>query len=151
MYGSIAYLVSLGTAKQQRLPALQIEGLPVYGVAIPTVRGLRSVLDAVGAYQGEPHPAATASSSRQQSSTSNRLDNPQQSGVPLPTFSLQHAPGSKSWGGCKHTGSTTRYKQQQMFTSNCVLLPAKHKRACSICCSPSWHEIWPCTAIVADA
>lgn len=30
----------------------QIEGLPVYGVAIPTTRGLRNVLEAVGATQG---------------------------------------------------------------------------------------------------
>jgi hypothetical protein len=34
---------------------VQIEGLPVYGVAIPTVRGLRNVLDAVGAFKGEHH------------------------------------------------------------------------------------------------
>ncbi|GBF92770.1 paladin [Raphidocelis subcapitata] len=30
----------------------QVEGLPVYGVAIPTVRGVRNVLDAVGAAKG---------------------------------------------------------------------------------------------------
>jgi hypothetical protein len=31
----------------------QVEGLPVYGVAIPTVRGLRNVLDELGAANGE--------------------------------------------------------------------------------------------------
>eukprot|EP00775_Hariotina_reticulata_P011247 gene11247-11396_t len=31
----------------------QVEGLPVYGVAIPTVRGLRNVMDALGAAQGQ--------------------------------------------------------------------------------------------------
>lgn len=30
----------------------QVEGLPVYGVAIPTVRGLRNVMDVLGAAQG---------------------------------------------------------------------------------------------------
>jgi len=30
----------------------QVEGLPVYGVAIPTVRGLRNVLDELGAANG---------------------------------------------------------------------------------------------------
>eukprot|EP00878_Enallax_costatus_P022564 GHUV01023947.1.p1 GENE.GHUV01023947.1~~GHUV01023947.1.p1 ORF type:complete len:169 (-),score=61.36 GHUV01023947.1:991-1497(-) len=30
----------------------QVEGLPVYGVAIPTVRGLRNVLEELGAAQG---------------------------------------------------------------------------------------------------
>ncbi|KIY98140.1 hypothetical protein MNEG_9823 [Monoraphidium neglectum] len=30
----------------------QVEGLPVYGVAIPTVRGVRNVLDAVGSAKG---------------------------------------------------------------------------------------------------
>jgi len=32
---------------------LQVAGLPVYGVAIPTVTGLRLVLDAIGAGQGK--------------------------------------------------------------------------------------------------
>jgi hypothetical protein len=31
----------------------QVEGLPVYGVAIPTVRGLRNVMDVLGAAQGQ--------------------------------------------------------------------------------------------------
>eukprot|EP00882_Tetradesmus_deserticola_P024636 GHRQ01026937.1.p1 GENE.GHRQ01026937.1~~GHRQ01026937.1.p1 ORF type:complete len:178 (+),score=59.55 GHRQ01026937.1:160-693(+) len=31
----------------------QVDGLPVYGVAIPTVRGLRSVMDVLGAAQGQ--------------------------------------------------------------------------------------------------
>jgi hypothetical protein len=31
----------------------QVEGLPVYGVAIPTVRGVRTVLDQIGAAKGE--------------------------------------------------------------------------------------------------
>jgi hypothetical protein len=31
----------------------QVQGLPVYGVAIPTVRGLRNVLDELGAANGE--------------------------------------------------------------------------------------------------
>eukprot|EP00879_Flechtneria_rotunda_P026584 GHRR01028357.1.p1 GENE.GHRR01028357.1~~GHRR01028357.1.p1 ORF type:complete len:136 (+),score=39.70 GHRR01028357.1:304-711(+) len=30
----------------------QVDGLPVYGVAIPTVRGLRNVLDVLGAAHG---------------------------------------------------------------------------------------------------
>ena len=33
-------------------PPTQVEGLPVYGVAIPTVRGVRNVLDQIGAAQG---------------------------------------------------------------------------------------------------
>lgn len=33
----------------------QVDGLPVYGVAIPTVRGLRNVLDELGAANGEKH------------------------------------------------------------------------------------------------
>lgn len=31
---------------------LQVEGLPVYGVAIPTVTGVRAVLDTLGAAAG---------------------------------------------------------------------------------------------------
>lgn len=33
--------------------ALQVPELPVYGCAIPTVSGLRHVMDALGASQGE--------------------------------------------------------------------------------------------------
>lgn len=32
---------------------LQVPGLPVYGVAIPTVAGVKRVLDVLGAQQGE--------------------------------------------------------------------------------------------------
>lgn len=35
-----------------------MDSLPVYGVAIPTVRGLRNVLDVLGAANGETGPSA---------------------------------------------------------------------------------------------
>jgi uncharacterized protein YrrD len=38
----------------------QVEGLPVYGVAIPTVRGLRNVMDVLGAAQGQCTDTACA-------------------------------------------------------------------------------------------
>ena len=40
------------TTNKQPQHTQKVEGLPVYGVAIPTVRGLRNALDALGAANG---------------------------------------------------------------------------------------------------
>ena len=42
--------------------ALQVPELPVYGVAIPTVSGMRLVLDELGAAQGLRHQCVVAAS-----------------------------------------------------------------------------------------
>ena len=39
-------------ATQALLLFSQVEGLPVYGVAIPTVRGVRNAINAMGAMNG---------------------------------------------------------------------------------------------------
>lgn len=100
---------------------LQIEGLPVYGVAIPTVRGLRNVLDAVGAYQGEPRPAQQQPHGAQQQQQQKQQSNASAASNAgyiryreHPSLRLQRAQDDTPRARCKHTGRPSGCRQQQL-------------------------------------